>query len=55
MEKAVINPVGSNGSSSSEVDVEVEFGAVVAVVGRVGRSEVTRQRGESWARMWKRW
>ncbi|MFS7973333.1 hypothetical protein Hanom_Chr09g00855361 [Helianthus anomalus] len=41
-----MKPVGSKGSSCcSEV---VEWG-------RVGRSEVTRQRGESWARMWKRW
>lgn len=38
-----MKPVGSNGSSS-EGDM-----------GRVGRSEVTRQSGESWARRWKRW
>lgn len=45
VEKAVMKPVGSKGSSSSELDVGL--GAVVAGTGRVGRSEVTRQRGES--------
>lgn len=43
-----MNPVGSNGSSSSLVAAP----AAVADTGRVGRSEVTRQRGESWARTW---
>lgn len=50
-----MKPVGSNGSSSSEFEVEVGVVVVtVAGTGRVGRSEVTRQRGESWARIWKR-
>lgn len=43
VEKAVMKPVGSNGSSSSRW----------ASTG--GRSGVTRQRGLSWARRWKRW
>nr|AAN41325.1 unknown protein [Arabidopsis thaliana] len=40
-----MNPVGSNGSSSSSGD-----GCAA-----VWRSEVTKQRGVSWARRWKRW
>lgn len=47
VEKAVMKPVGSKGSSSSR--------SWWLWASREGRSEVTRQRGLSWARTWKRW
>ena len=46
VEKAVMNPVGSNGSSSSGGDGCAAGG---------WRSAVTRGRGVSCARRWKRW